>query len=75
MSLLYENKKIKCTWLLLYLTCESRASKTSSGIGSGQNSSGRKLSSILMIKGAVNIGHTFRNNDERMIKTKKHVAS
>jgi hypothetical protein len=45
------------------LTCESRASNTSVGIGSGQNSSGTKFSRIFLIIDAPNIGQTFTNKD------------
>lgn len=69
-----ENQRTtKCKFV--YLTCESRASKTSVGIGSGQNSSGTKLSRIFLISDALNIGHTFTNKDERMNKEKKCMAS
>lgn len=43
-------------------TSISRASSTASGIGSGQNSSGAKLLSTLLISGAPNVGQTFLKN-------------
>jgi hypothetical protein len=42
------------------LTSESKASKTASGIGSGQNSSGTKLLRTLLINDAPNEGHTCK---------------
>lgn len=43
------------------VTSISRASRTASGIGSSQNSSGTKCSRMVLITGALNEGHTFKD--------------
>lgn len=54
------NKK-SCT----ELTSESSALSTASGIGSGQNSSGRKLSRIHLIIDALNVGQTLSKKQKK----------
>jgi hypothetical protein len=59
---------------VIYLTCESRASNTSAGIGSGQNSSGTKSSRIFLIIDAPNIGQTLTNKNPYTMIEKKLAA-
>jgi len=46
-------------------TSESNASSTSSGIASGQNSSGKKLPRIRLIIDGLNVGHTFPTQSKK----------
>ena len=48
-------------------TSESNASSTSSGIASGQNSSGKKLPRIRLIIDEQNVGHTFPPKSQKEI--------